>query len=105
GSALYVASQNYRPVTGSTNTVWEWGTQITSFDLADPGNPILRDRLWFSGYGNAVAATDVFLFVASIDFTNWWQSNIRIIDITAPDGKMASYTSVNTAGRTQDKLE
>ena len=33
GTALYVASQTYRAVSGTTNTTWEWGTMVTSFRL------------------------------------------------------------------------
>jgi hypothetical protein len=90
GTALYIASQNYRPVTGTTNGLWEWGTVITSFDLANPEQPALRSTLWYAGYGNVVNATDTYLFVATQDPANWWQSLVQIIDITSPDGTMAS---------------
>jgi len=33
GSALYVASQSYRQVLNTTNSTWEWGTTVSSFDL------------------------------------------------------------------------
>src|SRR5262249_50924890 len=41
GTALYIASQFYRPLLGSSNT-WEWGTLISSFDLANPDRPTAR---------------------------------------------------------------
>src|SRR5437867_1092148 len=63
GTALYVASQALRPMAGSTNSTWEWGTLVSSFDLADPAAPVARDTLWYSGYGNVVTATDVLLLV------------------------------------------
>jgi hypothetical protein len=105
GTALYVASQNYRPVSGTTNDTWEWGTAITSFDLANPAYPQFRSALWYPGYGNVVNATETYLFVATQDPTNWWQSLVQIIDITAPDGIMAAYSSLRTAGRVPDKFK
>jgi hypothetical protein len=105
GSALYVASQTYRPQDGTTGSAWEWGTLVSSFDLADPAAPVSRGTLWYSGYGNVVAATDLYLFVVTQDPNNWWQSVVRIIDISAPDGTMNAYGSVHTAGRVQDKFK
>jgi hypothetical protein len=105
GTALYVASQNYRPVANSTNNTWEWGTVITSFDLASPEKPSVRGSLWYAGYGNVVNATDTYLFVATQDPTNWWQSKVQIIDITSPDGSMAAVSAVSTAGRVPDKFK
>lgn len=105
GTALYVASQSYRINTGPTNTVWEWGTSVASFDLADPEHPVSRGTLWFGGYGNVVNATDTYLFLASQDPSNWWQSLVQIIDITSPDGTMAQVTSLRTFGVIQDKFK
>src|SRR5262249_24058602 len=99
GTALYVASQTYRPVSNSTNTTWEWGTLVSSFDLANPAAPITRSTLWYPGYGNVVSATDVYLFVVTQSPANWWQSIVRAIDITAPDGTMRAYGLITTAGR------
>jgi hypothetical protein len=65
GTALYVASQNYRVQTNPTNTIWEWGTVVTSFDLANPEKPVVRGTLWYPGYGNVVSATDTYLLVCS----------------------------------------
>jgi len=105
GTALYVASQTYRPMPGSTNNTWEWGTRVSSFDLSNPDSPVTRQALWFAGYGNVVTATDTYLFVVTQDPTNWWQSVVRLIDITAPDGTMASYGSISTAGQVTDKFK
>ena len=85
GSALYVASQTYQPVAGNASN-WEGGTQVSSFDLSTPANPVVRDTLWSSGYGNVISATDEYLFVVTQDYTNWWQSILHCIDITNPDG-------------------
>ena len=105
GTALYVASQTYRPVTGTANNTWEWGTLVSSFDLADPAQPTARDTLWYSGYGNVVTATDRLLFVVTQDPANWWQSIVRSIDITNPDGSMRAHESIRTAGRLPDKFK
>ncbi len=103
GTALYVASQTYRPVSGSDT--WEWGTRVSAFDLADPAMPVERNPLWYPGYGNVVAATDLYLFVVTQDPTNWWQSVVRLVDITAPEGTMAPYASLRLAGRVGDKFK
>lgn len=105
GAALYVAAQTYRPVPGSTNSTWEWGTKVSAFDLADPAAPVSRNTLWYAGYGNVVAATDRLLFVVTQDPANWWQSVVRVIDITSPDGTMHAYESIRTAGRVPDKFK
>jgi hypothetical protein len=105
GTALYVASQAYRPVPGTSNSTWEWGTLVSAFDLADPAVPVAKGSLWYAGYGNVVTATDNYLFVATQDPANWWQSVLRIIDITAPDGTMADYASLRMAGRLPDKFK
>jgi hypothetical protein len=36
---------------------------------------------------------------------NWWQSIVRVIDITNPDGTMNDYQSIRTAGRVPDKFK
>jgi hypothetical protein len=105
GSALYVASQTYRPLASTSNTVWESGTLVSSFDLANPDSPETRDTLWFTGYGSVVTATDRLLFVATVDPTNWWRSIVRSIDITQPDGTMRTYASILVAGRVPDKFK
>jgi hypothetical protein len=105
GTALYVAAQNYRPVTGTSNDLWEWGTSVSSFDLADPDHPATRSTLWYPGYGNVVNANDTYLFVATQDPTNWWQSLVQIIDITSPDGTMSAFASLRIAGRVADKFK
>ncbi len=105
GTALYVASQTSRPVAGTTNSVWEWGTLVSAFDLANPDTPVVRNTLWYPGYGNVVSATDTFLFVVTQSPTNWWQSVVNLVDITDPAGAMASFDSLATRGRVPDKFK
>jgi hypothetical protein len=104
GNALYVVSSTYRPATAA-GAVWEHGTLVSSFDLADPSAPIARDTLWYTGSGHVIAATDILLFVVTQDLNNWWQSTLRAIDITSPDGRMAAYQDIPTAGRVPDKFK
>jgi hypothetical protein len=104
GTALYVASQTSRPAAG-TNGVWEWGTLVSSFDLSNPAAPVKRDTLWYPGYGNVVAATDTYLFIVTQDPSNWWQSIVRLVDISAPDGTLVAFGSIRAAGLIPDKFK
>lgn len=112
GTALYVASQTYRrlpaqpgPDKGEPVEQWEYGTQISAFDLADPGAPRRREPLWFAGYGHVIQATDRFLFVVVYDPANWWQSLIHLVDISAPDGTLRPAGTVRAAGQVADKFK
>ena len=104
GTALYVASQTYR-ANSATNYIYEWGTVISSFDLADPAAPVSRGTRWYSGYGNVVAATPDYLFVANIAPSSSDQSIVNILDISQPDGTMTPRGSVRAAGRVPDKFK
>ncbi len=112
GTALYVASQSYRRTEippkepgGAPTEQWEYGTVITSFDLADSSKPALRDQFWFAGYGNTIAATDRFLFVVTVENGDWWRSKVQVVDIAAADGAMAQRGVVRPAGRVADKFK
>src|ERR1041384_7528442 len=104
GNALYVASESYEPMAGAPDT-WQWGTRLSSFDLTNPRQPVARGTLWLSGWGNAVYATDRFLFVVTESPVNWWQSLIRVIDITSPNGTMVSRATISAAGNVADKFK
>ena len=111
GTALYVASQAYQQITvppkpdGTGTDQWQWGTVITSIDLSDPATPVVRDTLWYNGYGNVIMATDQFLFVVSQVGYNWWQSGVHIIDISQPDGTMTALAGISAAGYIADKFK
>jgi uncharacterized secreted protein with C-terminal beta-propeller domain len=105
GDALYVAAQSLRPKPGSGGSTWEWGTQISSFDLAAPDAPVARSTLWFAGYNNLIHATDTYLFAVTQHPTNYQQSFVNIIDITAPDGTMRPYDTITPGGRVEDKFK
>ena len=102
GTALYVASETLRPLTSNS---WEWGTLVTSFDLSNPDAPVAKGTLWFSGSGNVIAATDVYLFVAVASPSDYWRSTVHCLDITAPDGTMNEVGAISTAGRVNDKFK
>jgi hypothetical protein len=106
GTALYVASQTYQVKTNGTNSVvYEAGTLVSSLDLSHPEAPVAKDTVWYSGYDNVIAATDVFLFVAVSSPSDYWRSIVYCIDITAPDGSMSEVAAVSTAGRVNDKFK
>jgi hypothetical protein len=114
GSALYVASQAYRDEVlppkpddpdGRGETVWKWGSVITSIDLADPAAPVLRQSLWYDGYGNVIQATDRYLMVGMQSQDDYWQSIIRLVDIGAADGTMRELSTIRPAGRVADKFK
>lgn len=112
GTALYVASQSYREVAvppkpgdpaGPGGVQWDWGTVVSSFDLADPAGAVAREPLWFPGYAGDVVATDRFLFVLS--HADWNRTTLRVIDISAADGAMAARATVTAAGHVADKFK
>jgi len=105
GTALYVAHDTYLKKATPTGELWEWGSQVSSFDLSQPEAPVAKGTLWFSGSGNVIAATDVFLFAAVASPTNYWRSIVHCIDITAPNGTMNEVASIPTAGRVSDKFK
>jgi len=104
GTALYVAANAYRPVTDKTD-YWEWGTQISSFDLAQPESPAAKGTLWYAGYGNVIMATDRFLFVVLTDGNDWNHSLVQCVDIASPDGAMQALAKISPAGRVDDKFK
>lgn len=112
GSALYIASQYYKQTIlppkpgsdGATLAEWQWGSVVTSFDLASPATPLKRDTLWYAGYGNAITATDKYLLVANQN-DNGVSSTVQIIDISAPDGGMKPLGKLQPAGRVADKFK
>ena len=105
GTALYIASEYYRPVTSPRSDTWEWGTMVSSYDLKDPEHPVARSTLWYSGYGNIVTATEDFLFVASQMPDNWQKSVVRCLDISDPTGVMSLFATVHPSGRVTDKFK
>ncbi len=114
GTALYVVAERYRPVAsplkpdGEVREVWEWGSEISSFDLGNFGKPVQRFSEWIPGYGNAIMATDRYLFVATPQLSSqWWSSNsdVRVYDISEPDGTTRQVAKIATSGRIKDKFK
>ncbi|MBN2505122.1 MAG: beta-propeller domain-containing protein [Verrucomicrobia bacterium] len=104
GTVLYVASQHARYVNNTDRTTVEWGTQVSAFDLSDPAAPVARNTLWYAGYGNVVAATDVLFLVVTYP-DGYYACTVNLVDITSPDGTMRAYGAVRPAGRVQDKFK
>jgi len=104
GTALYVASEAVGVASGGAVTS-DWGTQISSFDLAVPHAPIARSTLWYPGRYHLVYATDTYFFVTSQYTSDGQPSRVNAIDITAPDGTMIERDSVTVAGYVADKFK
>ena len=111
GTALYIASQTYvtkeavNSKTGETYTRWEHGTQVSAFDLANPVKPVARETLFYSGYNNDIYATDRYLFVSTSVPRDYYKTDLRCVDISAPNGTMKEAATIRTAGRVADKFK
>lgn len=107
GSGLYVASRAYRYAAATNSGVWESGTVVASYDLADPRHPVARSTEWIAnGYNAVVAATERFLFVArEPDSNSNRESPVSVFDISQPDGTMALVSTIRPAGRVNDKFK
>lgn len=99
GQVLYVAS--YVSGYGADN-LWHSGLHISSFDLADPANPVLRSEVTLDGWMSAVYATDQYFFAAASD---WPGSTVHVIDISDPTGVMVEKGTITTDGRVNDKFK
>jgi len=95
GSALYLTCDAYA---GSGDNA-TWGTQISTLDCSNPDAPVARAPLWLPGSETAISAAANYLFVAMDDATNWWQSDLHCIDISAGDGTMNDTAVIQTAGQ------
>ena len=111
GTALYIASQTYitkqavNPTTGDSYTRWEHGTQVSAFDLKTPSKPVAHETVFYSGYNNDIYATDKFLFVSTSVPKDYYKTDLRCIDISAPNGTMKEAATIRTAGRVADKFK
>ncbi len=111
GTALYVTSQVYRnridTMEGTDEEIWEWGSQIVSYDLSNPAFPVEKDSIWVPGYQNVIQATSKFLFVSTQGFggQNRWRSTLKVIDISQPDGSMKELSEIRPSGRILDKFK
>ena len=99
GTALYVVSETYE--------TYQYGLEVTSFDLSDPAHPVKRDTLFLGSWGGVIHATDRFLFVVRYpDYgDDWWHSIIEVVDISSPVGVLQKRGQIKTAGRVNDKFK
>jgi hypothetical protein len=106
GTALYVASTIFREAETAAGKQWESGTEVRSFDLSQPNQPVTRSTEWAPGGGSVIAATDRFLFVAGSDVAeDADRSVIRVYDIGAADGTLAVLSTIRPIGQVQDKFK
>jgi len=114
GSALYVVASSYerRGVGGipgsAVSETWDWGSSIVSFDLSDFSTAQEKSRDWVRGYGNAIMATDRFLFVAQANYdgqTSPYSSFVHCYDISSPAGELVKLSSFNSGGIVKDKFK
>ena len=103
GTALYIATQTFEG--GPDSSSDGWGTSVASFDLSNPAAPAPRGRLWFPGFGNVVVASENLLLVAVEDPAHWWKTDLKLIDVSSPDGTMRPRGTVAAAGRVGDKFK
>jgi len=111
GTALYVTTQVYRHRTesegGVDEEIWEWGSQVVSYDLSQPAFPVEMDSIWVPGFQNVIQATSEFLFVSTQGSLrrDRGRSTLKIIDIGQADGAMTELSEIRPAGRILDKFK
>ena len=111
GTALYVTTQVYRHRTesegGVDEEIWEWGSQVVSYDLSQPAFPVEMDSIWVPGFQNVIQAASEFLFVSTQGSLrrDRGRSTLKIIDIGQADGAMTELSEIRPAGRILDKFK
>ncbi|MEQ1862460.1 MAG: beta-propeller domain-containing protein [Chthoniobacteraceae bacterium] len=94
GHVLYVAASTSLDEAGN----YQYGTQVTAFDLSDPAHPATRDSVFIPGWTSAVAATPHYFLVAGY-------STVQLVDISAGDGTLKLAGSVTAEGYIADKFK
>ncbi|HZM05301.1 MAG TPA: beta-propeller domain-containing protein, partial [Candidatus Saccharimonadales bacterium] len=100
GTSVYLAYT----VFNYTNGDYEYGTQISAYDFSNPGAPRAGATLDLPGWNNILTASGDFLLAVSSDPTNYWQSDVACIDISAGNGAMTLLSTIQTAGQVQDQF-
>lgn len=91
-------------------------TQVTTVDLADPAQPVVRSSLRAPFTPTAIHATDRLLFVSTYFQETYWMNTIGspstpptnsvlVFDVSDPTGILRQTGSFNTAGRIADKFK
>ncbi len=97
GHVLYVAASTSRTTDAGA---YEYGTEVTAFDLADPANPAKRDSVFIPGWSSMVTATPDYFVV-----TGGWPNTLQLVDISAGDGTLALAGSLTPEGYVADKFK
>ncbi len=107
GQVFYVASDVYEPAQAGSPV--QWGTRLTSFDLADPANPVQRSSVFVGGWSNAVYATDEYFFVAGENLYLTGEigssSAVKAFDISDATGVIVAAGQVSVPGNVFDKFK
>lgn len=102
GKVLYLATSSYGR--SSPTEQLRWGTDLISFDLHDPANPVESDRVRLGSWAQAVMATNQHFYAASYA-SNYWNNEVSIVDISDPNGAMTSLGKVEVEGYVNDKFK
>jgi hypothetical protein len=112
GTALYVVANAYRkqlvPRPGSTDAgeIWEWGSEVTSYDLSSFATANRKSVDWVNGYGNVITATEKYLFVAQTDYSQSPATTlVHSFDISSPDGAFTKLAAFAPGGIVRDKFK
>lgn len=97
GHVLYVAAGTSRETTAGS---YEYGTEVTAFDLSDPANPAKRDSVFVPGWTSMVTATPDYFIV-----TGGYPNTLQLVDITAGDGTLKLAGAVTPEGYVYDKFK
>jgi len=100
GTTLYLADTTFTFANGE----YVFGTQIASVDFSNPTAPTAAATLVLPGWFTAMAASGNFLLAVSADATNYLQSDIACIDVSAGHGAMTLRSTVQTAGQIEDQF-
>lgn len=111
GTALYVVANSYQQRIvakegAAPSEHWEWGSEVTSYDLSSLSTAARQSSDWVGGYGNVIYATDRKLFVAQSDYsTSTPGSVVHAYDIASPNGEFTKLSAFSTGGIVRDKFK
>lgn len=106
GHVLYTSSSQYIQTTDEEGgSVWRQISSVVSIDLSNPAAPERVGEKSFSGWADAVYATDRFFFVATRRSWPFTDSEVHVVDISDPDGTLVERYSIPVKGWIKDKFK